>query len=322
MAEPSPEPRFTRGRLVVGVVLVAVVVAAGVVAATRLLGSDEAMLAYIRAGELVLDTLDGDSRTFALPSDLPSPALSPDGRMLAYGDERVTVLDLRDGNEIEGPDGRVVGWTPEGHVVVERPGVEDRTFLARWDLESEPVPIVVLGLGSHVGEPVWLGPDLFTIALPPRAGGDPTTYVTSVSAGTVVAVHTFPNAVPLAAAPGGTELLYGVPGGEVVATHPDGSNARDVGLAGDFTSAAVSQGGLVAISGRTTDDVAGTWVLAAGGDEPVRVSADPATAMGWLDESTLAIVTDAGVLVTLSLPEVAETPIATDVLPGFLAVLR
>jgi hypothetical protein len=267
VAEPSPTPgnAFTRGILVIGLVLITL---AGVLLAYALGKNrdspDPGTLVYAgEQGVFVHDLSTGeDQRILRLPAKTIVAEVSPDGRFIAYAQDQGQLWmfdrEKRDRYQIAERFVVPVGWTPDSKLVARE--ITGDGDLVTIDPSGERK--VLLNVTSNtIGTPIWISETRFAIG-DPRAPDDAKLVSTTAAESPIV---TSDFGVPLAASPDGAELLFQkdhkVSVGKI---GPDGVSDRRVIFRGDANVAATSKQGFVAIAGKDAKGTKGVWVLQGG----------------------------------------------------------
>lgn len=290
MAEPSSarsRPVFSRGRLVVGIVIVAVI-GAGVayVLGRSRPAPDPGRLVYAtKDAVFVRDLATGEIRRLSSIPESLTALPSPDGRWVAYysATKQTGLVELATGRVralAEADRAIPFGWTPDARVAYVALGADIRLIVIDPDGAKE---VLATRFGeTHV---VWI---------------DDTRFVSQHGSKELVLVDTgeeetsvetlVDDAMPLAVSPDDKEILYVAKGDLIVAK-----------LAGDrLTSkrvivrkkqietkgAAVSPSGVVAVFGtsRKRDAI---WLLASG--EPLRVGRGKVQTAAWSQDGSALV---------------------------------
>lgn len=284
---------FTRGRLVVGILLVAVIGAAAAYGLGRLRGEpDPGRLIYADRENVFVRELDsGEVRTLAALPKKPSYVQpSPDGRWLAYiGREfDLGMIDLESGRRWTEAEGGVVpfGWSPDARLFVKDVGSGK---LVAVDPDGAKRVIADRFRGFP---PVWIDPERFLTWLDGdlmlvRTSGDDT----SVS-------KLADSAIPLAASPDGKEIVYGSASGTARVTIARLTGDRLASKRIVFRSAAdramVSPTGYIAIVSDT--DREGIWILRGGSMPARRVLDGRAGQVAWSRDGSALVYRQGGSL--------------------------
>jgi hypothetical protein len=321
--------RFSRGRLVLGILIVIVLAGAAAVAVSRLGGGGAGELVYVSAEGIVLRDLgSGDERVVApAPPRATTPVADPAAGRIAFAEGGgVRVVDLASGEEVPWEaTGRPVAWAPDGRLVVERDTARGRTDLVAVTADGTATSIIPAGLGGPDGPPVWVSEDVLAVRLLDRDGQAGAINVVRLTQDGVSVSHLEHDARPLAASPDGAELLYVAEEQDVQhlrILRMDGFASRPLETSGRFAVAATAPGGLVAVSGHTAEGEQGVWVLEPGTSPLRRVADRSALALAWSADGGTLLYTAGAAVYAVELPD--GRPRALDIRiadPLLLAVL-
>jgi hypothetical protein len=279
-------------------VLVALVGAGVAYGAGRLRpGPDAGRVVYATdTGVFVRELATGaQRRVLTLPSGTLGVWPSPDGRWLAYlrRSGELWLAGVDDGRRwrVSERSAAVFGWSPDIRLVALE--LQGQGRLVAVDPGGRGSR--VLASGYRGGAPVWLDAGTFAAAL----GRD--TILVRTRGDRTSARRLLEDAWPLAAAPGGGELLV-LRGPErrrsrVVVADVDGERVAGTRAVfeGKASRAAVSRQGFVAFSGRDRSDAAGVWVLESG-ESVRRVARAEAGALAWSVDGSSVLYEVDGVL--------------------------
>jgi hypothetical protein len=302
----SPERRrkartseFTRGRLVVGIVLVAAVGAGAAFFIGRSRGGpDPGSIVYASPqGVYVHDLETGhDRRALRLPSGTAAAIPSPDGRWVAYskGAGEVWLASLvSDDKPYQVAERFVIplGWSPDGKLLTsELLGDRDLVLV---DPEGDRETLAS-GAFPAISVPVWL--DDHRVAL--AAADDQFVLIDTTGPS-----QSPPTAgTPLAASPDGAELLVAREGVLFVSKM---KSDEPVGLRvifeGNATQAAASSEGYLAISAKDKKGKSGVWIFE-GGDKSQKVVSGKVSGVAWSARGAALLYERKGALYALQRP--------------------
>ena len=281
--EPSRRPEFSRGRLIVGLVLVAIVAGGAAYGLGQLrTGTNPGRVVYATEhGVFVRELASGDERRVAsLPKDTLQVWPDADGRWLGYlrraGSLWLLDLETRERWQVSERLSIGLGWTPDNRFVAGEL-LSDRDLVA-IDPGSRGNDLLVSRYSG--GRMIWKDREHFLTVI----GKD---FVSiRVSGRRPLASKVADDAAPLAVSPEGSEVLYLIdPEGakpRVAIADLDGIRlgSRRVVFEGWAKLAATSPQGFVAFSARDRSNKWGTWVLESSSKPPRRV-ADGAEELGW-----------------------------------------
>jgi outer membrane protein assembly factor BamB len=262
---------FSRGRLLVGLVILTIAAAGLAYAFAKLRPSpDPGTLVYAGRQGVYANDLSGSGtgrKIAGLPDDVEAAMPSPDGKHVAYalgqGELWIASIGSEERFQVAQRFTFPLGWSPDGRFISEEL-LSDRDLVA---IDPDGGRDVLLSGGYLSGsQPVWIDVDRFAIAL----DAERFAIVDGTERGDPI------DGRPLAASPDGAELLV-VADGKVVVGEVDGDALGDVReLYGrEAAFAAASPGGFVAIA---TDDGVRVFV---GGTRSWSVVDRPVDWIGW-----------------------------------------
>ena len=289
MSARSPSrTAFTRGRLVVGLVLVALVGAGLAFGLSRLRGGqDPGRVVYATdRGVFVRELASGSTRSAAsLPRNTIGAWPDAAGRWLAYLRETgdLWLLDLESKNRWRISERLTVGlgWSPDGRFVAGE--FSPAGDLVAIDPEGRGPDLLVSGFRG--GTVVWRDDDRFLTSMRHM-------YEIRVSGDRPLAKKLADDAWPVAVSPDGAEVLYSSPlnaEGRLFVAHLGRAGIEDKRTVHEGISyvGATSPEGVVAFS-----DLNGTWVLRGGSRPPLLLSRDRAALLGWSRDGASVLYID------------------------------
>ncbi len=289
---------FSRGRLLIGLLLVAAVGAGAAFFIGRSRGGPSAgTLVYATpVGVYTHDLTTGrDERVVTLPKGTIAAIPSPDGKWVAYskdaGEVWLAALDHNQRYQVAEQLALPLGWSPDGRLLVSE--LLDDGDLVAVDPDGERE---VLGSGrfSAISAPVWIDDARVAIA---------TTEKTFVLIDTAKRTEPLPIAgTPLAASPDGAELLLAREGALMVSkVKSDEPVGLRVIFEGTPTVAAASRQGYLAVSAKDKKGHKGVWVFQ-GGEDSSKVVEGKVNGLAWTFEGAVLIYERKGVLYALERP--------------------
>ena len=288
---------FSRGRLIVGVVLIAAIGVGAAFFIGRSRGGPKAgTLVYATpVGVYTHDLTTGrDERVVTLPEGTVGAIPSPDGKWVAYskdaGEVWLAALDHDQRYQIADQLAIPLGWSPDGRILVSELG-DDRDLVAVVpDGERTVLADGVYGGGAA---PVWIGDDRVAIA----KGAEQ--FVIIDTSGPKPK-QTLPIAgTPLAASPDGEEIL--VSRGDALTVSKIESD-EPLGLRVIFEGtpnvAAASPEGYLAVAAKDKDGHNGVWIFQ-GGSDSSKVVEGKVNGLAWTTKGAVLLYERKGVVYAL-----------------------
>ena len=289
---------FSRGRLLVGLLLVTVVGAGAAFFAARSRGGPD-------AGTLVYATPDGvythdlasghDRRVVTLPKGTIAAIPSPDGKWVAYskgaGEVWLAALDHDQRYQLAEQLALPLGWSPDGRLLVSELLDDGDLVVVDPDGDRE---VLAPGRFPAISAPVWIDDKRVAIAK---------TESTFVLIDTDKPAEQLPIAgTPLAASPDGAELLLAREGALMVSkVKSDEPVGLRVIFEGTPTVAAASRQGYLAVSAKDKKGHKGVWVFQ-GGTKSAKAVDGGVNGLAWTPVGAVLIYERKGVLYALERP--------------------
>ncbi len=304
---------FSRGRLLIGLLLVAAVGAGAAFLIGRSRGGPSAgTLVYATpVGVYTHDLETGrDERVVTLPKGTVAAIPSPDGKWVAYskdaGEVWLAALDHDQRYQVAEQLALPLGWSPDGRLLVSE--LLDDGDLVAVDPDGERVQIAS-GRFPAISAPVWIDEKRVAIA---------TTEDTFALIDTEKSADPVPIAgTPLAASPDGAELLLAREGALMVSkVKSDEPVGLRVIFEGTPTVAAASRQGYLAVSAKDKKGHKGVWVFQ-GGEDSSKVVEGKVNGLAWTSEGAVLIYERKGVLYALERPGAEPKRVSREGVPVF-----
>jgi hypothetical protein len=294
-AEKRRSSDFSRGRLLIGLLLVTAIGAGAMFFLRRSSGGPDAgTLVYATpAGVYTHDLATGrDVRVATLPKGTIAAIPSPDGKWVAYskgtGEVWLAALDHDQRYQVAEQLALPLGWSPDGRLLVSELLDDGDLVVVVPDGDRE---VLAPGRFPAISAPVWIDDDRVAI---------PTSDKTFVLLDTAKPTEQLPIAgTPLAASPDGAELLISRDGALMVSKiESDEPVGLRVIFEGTPSVAASSRQGYLAVAAKDKKGKNGAWIFQ-GGSDSSKVVEGKVNGLAWTTEGAVLIYERKGVLYAL-----------------------
>jgi hypothetical protein len=291
----SSRNAFTRGRLLVGLLLVAAIGAGAAYAIGRSRGGPEAgTLVYATpAGVYTHDLTTGeDRRVVTLPKGTVAALPSPDGKWVAYskgtGEVWLAALDHEQRYQIAEQLALPLGWSPDGRLLVSELLDDGDLVVVVPDGDRE---VLAPGRFPAISAPVWIDERRVAVA---------TSEKTFVLIDTDKRTEPLPiSGTPLAASPDGEELLVARDGALMVSKiESDEPVGLRVIFEGTPSVAAASPQGYLAVAAKDKKGKNGVWIFQ-GGSDSSKVVEGKVNGLAWTTKGAVLVYERKGILYAL-----------------------